>query len=580
MLLISLIVLLISVISYQYTIEDFEDVSISYTVKLLSEINASIDSYIENMKTMGQLIVSNKDVRDLMSYYNEHHGKILSYLEEQELAELQAAAVEHMSTVARTRADITNAAVISKYKDVVLSDPQKTVNPNSEFNVTDWYLKPMSYKDEIVVSPSHVQNLISGEYKWVISISKAVTDAVTGEVTGVMVLDLNYRTIESICENAQLEKNGYIYLLDDHKNMIYHPQQQLIYSGLKTEPVTELLRLQDTYMRDSSQGKIYTKNHSEITGWSAVGVVNTNELIKNKTSIINFYFWLAAASILIASVIAVVISTTITRPIKMLENTMHKVEEGNLNVKSEIRLGNEIGHLSSTFNAMIARIDRLMRDAVSNEEEKRKSEIRALQAQINPHFLYNTLDTIIWMSAGGKNDQVVEVTSALARLFRTSISKGDSLVTLENEVENIQSYLTIQKLRYQDKLNYRVDIPPELMKLLTPKLILQPIVENAVYHGIKLRPEGGEVTITAESDGKNLVIAIEDSGVGMPPELLGQIFDPKPDSDRGIGVQNVSSRIKLCFGEQYGLKYQSDHGKGTRAEIWLPVIEGGELDDA
>nr|WP_305144880.1 sensor histidine kinase [Anaerotruncus sp. DFI.9.16] len=558
---------------------DIESISINYTVRLLGEINASIDSYIDNMKSMAKVVVENKDVRDVMAFYNRHHDKRLSYIEEKELERLRANAAAHMNIVANTRSDITNIAVISKYKDVVLSDVEKEVNENSEFNVTDWYLKPMSYKDEIVVSPSHVQNLVSGEYKWVISISKSVLDPETGEVTGVMVIDLNYRSIEAICENAQLGKNGYIYLIDRHKNIIYHPQQQLLYSGIKSELVEEILKMRDTYLRDDVNNRIYTRNYSELTGWSAVGVVNVDELIKDKSSIIDFYFRLAGISILFAMTFAVLISTTITNPIKMLENTMHEVEVGNFDVRSEIELNNEIGHLSKTFNVMISRIKDLMEKTVRDEEEKRRSEIRALQAQINPHFLYNTLDTIIWMSAGGKNDEVVEVTSALARLFRTSISKGENLVTLLNEVENIKSYLTIQKMRYEDKLSWRVDVQPELLGLMTPKLILQPIVENAVYHGIKMSQAGGEIAISARTAGDRLTITIADSGVGMTAEQLEQLFVPRPDTDRGIGVINVNNRIRLCFGEEYGLHYFSAPGEGTRVEIWLPVIEGGDEDD-
>ena len=579
MLLISIIVLLVSLVSYYYTMNDIESISINYTVRLLGEINASIDSYIDNMKSMAKVVVENKDVRDVMAFYNRHHDKRLSYIEEKELERLRANAAAHMNIVANTRSDITNIAVISKYKDVVLSDVEKEVNENSEFNVTDWYLKPMSYKDEIVVSPSHVQNLVSGEYKWVISISKSVLDPETGEVTGVMVIDLNYRSIEAICENAQLGKNGYIYLIDRYKNIIYHPQQQLLYSGIKSELVEEILKMRDTYLRDDVNNRIYTRNYSELTGWSAVGVVNVDELIKDKSSIIDFYFRLAGISILFAMTFAVLISTTITNPIKMLENTMHEVEVGNFDVRSEIELNNEIGHLSKTFNVMISRIKDLMEKTVRDEEEKRRSEIRALQAQINPHFLYNTLDTIIWMSAGGKNDEVVEVTSALARLFRTSISKGENLVTLLNEVENIKSYLTIQKMRYEDKLSWRVDVPPGLLGLMTPKLILQPIVENAVYHGVKMSQAGGEIAISARTAGDRLTITIADSGVGMTAEQLEQLFVPRPDTDRGIGVINVNNRIRLCFGEEYGLHYFSAPGEGTRVEIWLPVIEGGDEDD-
>lgn len=583
MMLISIIVLFLSMISYYFTIRDIENMSINYTQRLLTEISFNIDSYISNMKNMGKVVVENKDVQNLMVFYSKHKGKALTDAEIAQRNMLQTRVVTHINTVANTRNDITNIAVISKKGDIVLSDPNKQPNPYSEYNLTDWYLKPLSYKGDIIVSPSHVQNLVANEYKWVISISKAILDPSTGEVTGVMVIDLNYRYIEDICENAQLGKNGYIYLIDRDKNIIYHPQQQLIYTGIKTELIDEMIKLNDsqTYFNDSSNNKLYIKNDSLLTGWRAVGVVNTSELIKDKRSIINFYVFLAGIAIIFASIIALIISTTITRPIKRLENTMHQVEEGNFDIQSEIVLDNEIGHLSKTFNVMISKIKLLMAEAVSTEKEKRKTEIKALQAQINPHFLYNTLDTIIWLSAGGKNEEVVEVTSALAGLFRTSISEGGDLVPLSVEMENIRSYLTIQKMRYQDKLSYRIEISDRLLAMKTPKLILQPIVENAVYHGIKLSPTGGEIAISASECDGTLTVTVQDSGVGMTEEQMSNLFkeDKEDHAGMGIGVINVNNRIKLCFGEEYGLSYHSVQGKGTRVDILLPRIEDGEESD-
>lgn len=372
-LLISTVVLFLSLVSYRYNVGDLERMSISYTMRLLSEINASIDAYVDNMKSMARVVVEHDDVRELMSFYNRNRSGRLSYLEDQELEALTARACAHMDVVANTRRDITNIAVISKYGDVVLSDRDKEVNPYSEYNLTDWFLKPLSYKDDMVVSPSHVQNLIAGEYRWVISISKAITDAETGEVTGVMVIDLNYRSIEDICENSQLEKSGYIYLADDKQNLIYHPQQQLIYSGIKAEPVAEVLRLDgpNIYLRSDDRSKIYTRHRSDVTGWSAVGVVNSAKLLQGKNSLMNFYLLLMAICIPFASVLAVIISTTVTHPIRRLEQTMHRAEQGDLTVRSDIGVNNEIGHLGRTFNGMLGRIGQLMDNAVAAEEDRK-----------------------------------------------------------------------------------------------------------------------------------------------------------------------------------------------------------------
>lgn len=569
-LLISIVILLVSIISYSYSIADFETLSISYTESLIAEINAGVDSYIDNVKSMSSVICDNPDIQELMSLYNTAHGTPISGESAARVEELRQSAMNHLRIVAGTRSEITNVAVISKYRDILLSDESKQPNPYSEYNLADWFLKPLSYSEDIVVSPSHVQNLVAGEYQWVISISRAVVDPTTGEVTGVMVIDLNYNAIKAICETVQLGANGYAYLIDSDQNIIYHPQQQLLYAGVKSEPFAEILSMQGNYLR-TDDNKIYTKNYSSLTGWTAVGVINTGELLRERTRIINFYFTLSGLCLLFAALAAFIISSTITRPLKELESTMHRVEEGNLSIQANTRINNEIGHLGKTFNTMVAKIKALMETAVANEEAKRKSEINALQAQINPHFLYNTLDSIIWMSASGKNEEVTDMTEALAKLFRTSISQGENYVPLRNEMENIKSYLTIQKMRYGEKLSYLLEVDDRYLNCMVPKLILQPIVENALYHGIKLSPEAGTIRIGALEKGGELILTVSDNGVGMTPDQLAHLFDAKENGDRGIGILNVQNRIRLCYGQRYGLQYYSEPGTGTRVEIHLPL---------
>ncbi|MEG2930723.1 MAG: sensor histidine kinase, partial [Ruthenibacterium sp.] len=534
-LLICIVILLVSILSYTFSIQDFEQLSIRYTESLIVEINAGVDSYIDNVKSMSSVICENKDVQDLMALYDHAHGTPLSGDDALKVANLRGSAMRHLRIVAGTRSEITNIAVISKYRDILLSDGTKQPNPYAEYNLTDWFLKPLSYKENIVVSPSHVQNLVSGDYRWVISISRAVLDPQTGEVTGVMVIDLSFFAIKAICETAQLGQNGYAYLIDDEQNIIYHPQQQLIYAGIKVDPSAEILKMSTSYLR-TEENKIYTKNTSALTGWTAVGVINAGELLRDRIRIVNFYFTLSGLCLLFATLAALVISSTVTKPLKELESTMHRVEEGDLSIQANTCINNEIGHLGKTFNTMIAKIKALMDTAVSNEEAKRKSEINALQAQINPHFLYNTLDSIIWMSASGKSEEVTEMTEALAKLFRTSISQGENDVPLRNEMENIKSYLTIQKMRYGDKLAFELDVNERYLRYMVPKLILQPIVENALYHGIKLSPQAGTIRIGAFETEQMLVLTVSDNGVGMTAEQLSHIFEAKENGERGIGI--------------------------------------------
>lgn len=569
-LLISVVILLVSILSYTFSVRDMQELSISYTESLIAEINAGVDSYIDNIKSMSSVICENRDVQALMALYNGAAGETLTGETAARAETLRQNTLRHLQVVAGTRSEITNIAVISLYHDVVFDDAALHANPCANYEQADWYLKPLTSKEKIVVSPSHVQDLVNGEYRWVISISRAVLDPDTGEVTGVMVIDLSFYAIRAICETVQLGQNGYAYLIDDNRNIIYHPQQQLLYAGVKTEPLSRILGAPSNTLAGEGN-RIYVKNRSELTGWTTVGVINGGELLRGRAKLINFYFTLSALSLLFASLAALGISSSITRPLKQLEATMHGVEEGDLTLRASTDVNNEIGHLGKVFNTMISRLRALMETTVANEEAKRKSEINALQAQINPHFLYNTLDSIIWMSAAGKNEEVTEMTAALAKLFRTSISMGDNFVPLRNETENIRSYLTIQKMRYGDKLSYVLAVDDGLLDYLVPKLILQPIVENALYHGIKLSPRPGTITIGGYTTDTELILTVQDDGVGMTAEQLAHLFDARENGDRGIGVQNVQNRIRLCYGPAYGLRYTSDPGTGTRVEIHLPL---------
>ena len=285
--------------------------------------------------------------------------------------------------------------------------------------------------------------------------------------------------------------------------------------------------------------------------------------------------YILAAVILILGVLLIssMLSRAITRPLRQLTESMSRVEKGQFDrANVYVTMENEIGSLEKSYNLMTERIHTLMEENVYEQEQKRKSELRALQAQINPHFLYNTLDSIIWMSEAGQNDEVVEMTSALAKLLRQSISNDNEQVELVQEMEYVRNYLTIQKMRYQDKLEYDIAIEPMVSHVQIVKLVLQPIVENAIYHGIKYKESKGNLWIRAYADGKDVCIAVEDDGIGMDDSVLGTIFDEKEKSRKqnGVGVSNVQKRLKLYYGEEYGIIYESRPGEGTRAVIRIP----------
>lgn len=286
----------------------------------------------------------------------------------------------------------------------------------------------------------------------------------------------------------------------------------------------------------------------------------------------------AAAFILIGLAIMTVslrISRSISSPVKELNRVTNLVAKGDLSVKAEISSGGEIGELGESMNLMIDKINELLEQVTNEQIRLRKAEFELLQSQINPHFLYNTLDTIVWLAESGDEKMVVNMVENLSEFFRISLSKGNEVITLHDEIQHVRSYLEIQKVRYSDILTYTIDIPEDLNNLMIPKISVQPLVENALYHGIKNKRGMGRIDITGRKENNNLVISVIDNGIGMKEGELekvrnGIVFG-KTGNGKVFGLYNVNERIRLKFGEKSGVSIESVYGEGTKAEIVLPA---------
>ena len=291
--------------------------------------------------------------------------------------------------------------------------------------------------------------------------------------------------------------------------------------------------------------------------------------------------FLVAAGIIVGLLIVVsyYLSRSITKPIKHLSNITEMVSRGDLSVRANLNAGAEVGVLATSLDEMIERINALLTQVRDEEESLRSAELELLQSQINPHFLYNTLDTIVWLAEAGDQQQVVKMVGNLSDFFRTSLNGGRDIITLRDELRHVSSYLEIQSVRYQDILDYEIDVPEELYYNSIPKITLQPLVENALYHGIKNKRGRGHIKITAEYAGENFVIYIEDNGIGITEERLKLITDKinniAEKDDDVFGLHNVNERIQLKFGRQYGLHIESEYGQGTKVSIILPLATSG-----
>ena len=353
---------------------------------------------------------------------------------------------------------------------------------------------------------------------------------------------------------------------------------RLMQSGLYKENTLECISECTEYLLKNYEDTQWIMEKQQIghTGWNVV-VVNSLGNVQEENVNIYYMIWLVLLLIGIVLIfLDIILFHYFTDPIYQLIHTMNEFGKGNYQEKAkEVGIG-EVKNLSEHFNHMADKLQRQMDEIRENEREKQKMEKKLLQSQINPHFLYNTLDSIIWMIQSGEYGGAEQMVSLLAKFFRVSLSQGKDMIPLEKELEHATSYLAIQNIRFKDKFEFYVNADEKLMKYLCPKLSIQPLLENAIYHGMEGMYEDGEIHINIYENAHVIYIDVVDNGLGMTEEKIDYIMNNKVISSKrgsGIGVRNVNERIKLIYGNQYGIAITSELDEGTTATITIPKWE-------
>ena len=560
-------VVIVVAISLRFTRTSVFDNAVVYTRTIVRQTNQNIDSYIDYMDNIVTMVSGSRDTQSFL--YNKDEETL-------QVSECRQRLVEQFRTILKSRSDIRNIGLIQKDGNRLFNNGGQQKNAYLDLDTQAWYKNAITSNRSVLTS-SHVQHVIRGERPWVITVSRGVRNFTgSGNREGVVFIDLNYSAISELCDQNSIGSKGYVFLLDQDGNVVYHPQQQQLYNELQTENIDLVMNTDKETLMDGSgdNAKIYTISRSEKTGWTVVGCTNVAELLKDSKKARSIYVLVAAILVIVALVLSNLISRNITRPLQQLRDSMAKVQEGDFRAAEvEVTSRNEVGSLTRSFNVMTSRIQELMKQNIYEQQQKRKSELKALQSQINPHFLYNTLDSIIWMAEGKKNEEVVVMTASLARLLRQSISNEEEQVPIGQEVEYARSYLTIQKMRYKDKLEFQIQVDAQIMGVPIIKLVLQPLIENAIYHGLKYKEGKGLLIVRGYREGENAVIQIRDNGAGMDEQTLAHIFEKHKVNYRsnGVGVYNVQKRLQLYYGMDYGITYSSRQGEGTTASIVIPM---------
>ena len=419
------------------------------------------------------------------------------------------------------------------------------------------------------ISTPHVESIFTGYYPWVVSIVRPVPDNAAARWLSV---DLSFTELAATISNVGIGQHGYCYLMDERGNMVYHPQQQLLYAGLKKEEAGRLACLGDgTYVEDTV---IYSVQRVPGSTWRVVGVSYIDETVNESFRQMVRITVITAGLVFLAALAAGwVLSRLLSRPLQQLETAMEQFEQDADHFAFQaVRGTREVQNLSDSFGHMVGRIQQLMTTVREEEIVLRKTELKALQAQINPHFLYNTLDSIAWMCERGKNADAVQMVHALARLFRISISRGHELIPIEKELQHAEAYLQIQKYRYKNQFTYHFTVDESCLHCLCNKITLQPIIENAIVHGLDLMVDSGHIEITVKPDGDDILLIVADDGIGMEPEQVAALLQNEPSDRTGIGVKNVNDRLRIYFGADYGISIESAPYEGTTVTIRTPRV--------
>ena len=511
---------------------------------------------------------------------------------------------------------------------LVSASPISSLKTDLQVTGQKWFTSAFDKMENLHFSTPHVENLFldpAYKYSWVISLSRVVELTENGSPSlGVLLVDMNYSTIKQMMERINTDSTGqYIYLTDSSGNIIYHPKQMQINYEIINEN-----NINNAHYADGIHDEVFGGEKRQVivdsisyTGWKMIAVLPEKAYQLDISNMRLLVILLIACGLLIMIFINKMISSRISRPLNLLNRSIRNMENGDI-YPEDIYVGGtrEVEHLGKTLRHSLGRINQLMDDIVIEQEEKRKTEMDALQSQINPHFLYNTLDSIVWMIEGEKNKDAVFMVTQLASLFRISLSRGKNIIPVEQEIRHAENYMNIQKVRYKNNFKVNFDVQEEVKKFATIKLIVQPILENAIYYGVgDMDPDDeGEIRIVArfepygddraksngidhsskksdEINSRNsgrvgeagtendislgdIYIEVRDNGFGMPPEVLENLLNEDEGAKRapkhgsGVGLVNVHKRIKLRFGEQYGLKVESEPDEGTCITIHLPAV--------
>lgn len=538
------VILLLSGAIYFFAANLLMDETVSKTHNLLDMSGTNISTYIARVKGESNIFAGDPMLSEYLSGDDES---------------LRAGLLSRIGTMLKNDSYIQSIVVVSKDGRILSNEDNLDMSVSKDMMKESWYKESIHNTMPVLIG-ARKQSFSSDKNNWVISISTEITGD-SGENLGVLLMDMDYRVIEDHLHDLDLGTKGYVFILNDKGELVYHKDTSFFTDPDKQARLLELLAAGDRY--DKKANLLTYQTQIENTGWTMVGVVSLDTLKMLERQLFEAVLLTGGLLFLALFLLGFLFTRRLSTPMADLEHGMREIEKL---AKISVRKNSfyEVELLADNYNQMICRVRELMDDISVKEKTLRQAELNALVSQINPHFLYNTLDTIVWMAEFNDSTKVIALTKSLAAFFRLSLSGGRELVTVEDELEHVRQYLYIQKERYEDKLSYEIDAPKDLLDYTVPKIVLQPIVENSIYHGIKPLDGPGRIMVTVREEDDRLIFTVSDNGIGFDPDAAAAV---KPSLSERVGLRNVDQRLKLYYGPEYGVTLHSVPGAGCSVSL-------------
>ena len=519
------------------------------TRKTIQQSGQFITSYLQKVKQTTSSLAENEKIKTYAQTPSQENAEQLRQL---------------FATILKTDLDLVSAILVTKDGNLISTDPELTMKTSADMMKEKWYQDAIHKGAMPILTPARrTVSHTTGE-KWVISIMQEVVDK-DGKNLGVVRLDIGYKTLEAYLDQLQLGKKGFTFIVDANHDFVYHPKKAVYSSHAEMKAMAPYLSVKNGYVK--SKQAYVSQYQIPNSGWTLIGVSSMEQLHAVQTQILWSFIGTGLFALGVCLIGIWFVLRLWIKPLRDLQATILKVGSGHSDLRANETGSPELVDLARQFNIMLDRIDQLMIAVKEEEQNVRRYELQALSSQINPHFLYNTLDTIVWMAEFNDSKRVVEVTKSLAKYFRLALNQGHEQISLKDEIDHVRQYLFIQKQRYGEKLQYEIKELKQYNDYKIPKLILQPLVENAIYHGIKEMNRQGRIRVSVSENDTQLIVSIYDNGRGF---VASETTNATLVRLGGVGLKNVNQRLQLQFGKSYHMEIKSEENTYTEIRLYFP----------